>query len=116
MKNTRAVAAALALAMPLLTSVPSAAADKDIVGQWCDRPIPNLRAYDNTMTIYTEGSKAFLHRNIKGDVLTQPLRKKSNTYFAIESHTGDRYRVTSKGLEIADNEGLIRTASPGKCP
>ena len=99
-------------------------AHADVVGDWCDTMIPNMKRYDAVITIKSkrDGGYELVVRHGDGSSSNTHLVK-SGEKFMTNNDFGEYYQVRQdNSLAIYDNEGFVRSAKavesnakPGKC-
>jgi beta-xylosidase len=83
-----------------------------IVGSWYD-DLRSPNYADATLILEKDGEKYFINRrNGDGSGSRYRVSKNGNAYTKDGDKFGAKYLVTSKGLEIHDKNGYIRTAKP----
>ena len=100
----------------LLALITDAEGSDSTIGRWCDRMIPNLSKYNQTMAIViANDGKVILKSNFNdGSSSINELREAAGSiYEKIGSRSGDKYRIdpSTGNLQLLDEDGLIRVAT-----
>lgn len=91
-------------------------ADQTVIGRWCDRMVPAMPKYNQTMTIRTNNDGDLELYSTFGDgskTTAMLVEKPSGTFLKKGSTHGDKYRIAQNNgdLRLFDNDGFIRSAS-----
>lgn len=116
MKNTILASSLKSLVLASIFVVLVAPAHSEtIVGRWCDKMIPTMPQFNNTMTIVLNDMRdTVLKRNFAdGSSKIDTLHELPNgIYEKSNSAQGDKYKIKPNNgdLQLLDNDGLIRIA------
>lgn len=89
-------------------------AGAEVVGRWCDMPVPRMPAIDSVITIQTDAAGTYSLSIVYADSskTAAPVRREGSRFFT-DNDFGEFYSQKPDGrLSINDNDGFIRTAMP----
>ena len=108
MKMCRLIAIAIAT---LVMQLPASA---EVLGRWCDTPVPGFAAADSVISLSVDASGNYALFFVYGDgsSRTEKVRKDGSRYLT-GNDFGEFYTTHANGrLSLSDSDGLIRTAMP----
>jgi len=92
----------------------SGVASAEVVGRWCDTPVPGYRGTDSVISLAVDNSGKYSLLFVYGDGSSRTVKvRKDGSSYLTGNDFGEYYTTHATGrLSLYDNDGLIRTAMP----